>query len=132
MIQFTSSIPNGDPACPGKNVVLNCRAIGTSIRWSYNNRTIKSYNSGEMCGDYQVFPDSNRIFATEPGVTVSTVLASILNISGPGSVFNCTTILEINSTVHVQPWEIMCVSAEANGTEDTKTFPYTVFMIGGK
>ncbi len=130
MIQFTSSIPNGDPACPGKNVVLTCQAIGTSIRWDYgNNGTIKLYNTGENCGNDETFNTLNRDFLP-PGLEVSTVLASTIEVSEPGHVFNCTAILEINSTVPILQNEIRCVSAVADGTEDTRTFSYTVFMIG--
>ncbi len=63
---------------------------------------------------------------------MSTVLASIIiNVSESDHVFNCMAILEINSSVPVPLGEIMCVSgAMTGGTEDIRTFPYTVFKIG--
>ncbi len=136
-MQFTSSIPNGDPACPRKKVVLTCQATGTSLRWDYHNGnntdTIISYNAGEECGMYNEFNVTNKPEIFSPGVYVSTLLASVFNVSNINSdrVFNCTTILEINSTVPVGllPNKIICVSILGESTH-TRAFPYTVFMIG--
>ena len=128
MTRFTSSIPNGDPACPGESVVLTCSATGTALRWEYNNDTILLYNAGEMCGDFQSFDHTRKDFLPE-GVNVVTVLASAIETSAD-SIINCTSILEIGSAVPTPLSEIACISTVHNSTEDSRTFPYNVFVIG--